>query len=294
MKYTIGLDIGATQLRGAIISEAAEVLFPTSTKTIRGNPEALLDQVIDLVSTLLGKNYPIEGIGIGIPGPVKPGTGFVYVLQNIGISDFDIKTPLKERFKLPVFVDNDANVAAYGEAMAGAGKGYQVVQYITLSTGIGGGLVIDGKIYTGQHGFAQEIGNMIIDSGQPRPNPSMNEGSFESWCSGSSLVRMARESGFQASNAGDVFSNHECAPIVDVWLNHLGMAIANLININEPDIIILGGGLMKSSTQFFHRILPEVLKHTLSGLQKYLLIKSALLGQNSGLVGAGIIAFRKQ
>ncbi len=294
MKYAIGLDIGATHLRGAIVSESADIVCSSSVPTIRGNLPALLDQVFAMVTDLLSKGHPIEGIGVGIPGPVKPWTGFVYVLQNIGGTDFDMKTPLEERFHLPVYVDNDANVAAFGEAMVGAGQGYHAVQYITLSTGIGGGLVIDGKIYTGQHGFAQEIGNMIIDSGQPRPNPSMNEGSFESWCSGTSLVRMARAAGHQVKDAGDVFNDHECAPIVEVWLNHLGMAIGNLINTIEPDIIILGGGLMKSSASFFHRILPEVLKYTLSVFHKYLLIKPALLGQDSGLIGAGFIVFSKQ
>jgi glucokinase len=294
MRYTIGIDIGATQLRGAIVSKDAEIVFSTSVKTIRGNLQALLDQVIELITILLDKKYPIEGIGIGIPGPVKPGTGFVYLLQNIGGANFDIKSPLEEKFHLPVYVNNDANLAAYGEAMVGAGRGYRVVQYITLSTGIGGGLVIDGKIYTGQHGFAQEIGNMIIDRGQPRPNPTMNEGSFESWCSGSSLVRMATAADHQLKDAGDVFKSPEYASIITVWLDHLGMAIANLVNLYEPDIIILGGGLMKSAPLFFERILPEVLKYTFAGIHNNLLIKPASLGQFSGLVGAGVFAFNKQ
>jgi glucokinase len=294
MRYTIGIDIGATQLRGAIVSKDAEIVFSTSVKTIRGNLKALLDQVIELIGVLLSKNYGVEGIGIGIPGPVEPGTGYVHVLQNIGGDHFDIKTPLEEKFHLPVYVNNDANLAAYGEAMVGAGRGYRVVQYITLSTGIGGGLVIEGKLYTGQHGFAQEIGNMIIDHGQPRPNPTMNEGSFESWCSGSSLVRMATDEGLQVQDAGDVLKSPECTSIITTWLDHLGMAIANLVNLYEPDVIILGGGIMKSASLFFERILPEVLKYTFSGIHNNLLIKPASLGQFSGLVGAGIFAFNKQ
>ncbi len=291
MKFVIGIDIGASNIRIGIVDEIATIRFQRQIPTIRDDFDGFMTQVEQLIDIALQQDYDIIGIGIGIPGPVKPQTGYIHVLPNIGIGDFDIKTILETRYPLPVYVTNDANAAAYGEALLGEGKDERVVQYITLSTGIGGGLIIDKKIYTGTHGFAQEIGNMIIDPSAPQPNKSMNKGSFESWCSGKSLVAMAQNIGLYPKHAGEVFTNPDCQTIIIDWITHLSMALANMITLYEPNVFILGGGVMRSSDYFYDRILPEVKKYTFPGIHDQLKIAKAHFGQDSGIIGASMLAF---
>ncbi len=290
MKYAIGIDIGATNTRIAIVDDQGTVVWKKTVPTVKNDLNGLVTQNSNLINEALEIDKEIIEIGIGIPGPVTPKIGFVHVLPNIGMGNFDIAKILHRRFNLPITVMNDANAAAYGEAICGAGKGYRVVQYITLSTGIGGGLVIGGKVYTGKHGFAQEIGNMIIDPSIDKPNTSMNKGSFESWCSGSSLVRMAKNKGFAPKHAGDVFANPACEDIINEWVNHMGMAISNMITLYEPDVFVIGGGLIKSSHYFFDKIIEATKPYTHDGIKPHIIIKMASLGQDSGVIGAGIMA----
>jgi len=289
MKYVVALDIGGTNVRSAIVSETGQILFKDSVRTILHDKEGLINQIQMMIGIAIRQcEKPISGIGIGIPGPVNPETGYVHDLPNIGVSNIDLRPILEARFGLPVVLINDANAAGYAEAMIGAGKGYKTVQYITLSTGIGGGLVIDGQLITGTRGFAQEIGNMVIDPNRPSPNPSMNQGSFESWCSGKSLVLMAKERGVECNIAGEVFINDKLTGLFDEWLRHLGMALGNIINLYEPDIIVLGGGIMKSSQYFMDKLEECVSPFIYKALRNLIPIAKAINDQDAGLIGAGL------
>lgn len=291
MKKAIGIDIGATLVRIAFVDEAGHLDGLVCEKTIRNDVAIFLLQIEHLIDNMLAINKEVIGIGIGIPGPVAPHSGYIATLPNIGIGDFDILDYLKHKFDLPITIINDANAAAFGEAHLGAGKGYRIVQYVTLSTGIGGGLIFDGKIYAGINGYAQEVGNTIIDRGQPKPNKTFNRGAFESWCSGSSLMRMAREKGFDPQDAGDVFKEPRCSDIIKTWIDHLAIALGNIVNMYEPQVIILGGGVMKSSDLFFDELKGRVKQYIYPGARKFLLIKKAMLDQYSGLIGAGLLPY---
>jgi len=294
MKYSIGIDIGGTHVRAAIVDELGTIVWQQKEPTILGDKTKLLAQLHALIDRAVCLNHEVIGIGIGISGPVTPNTGYVHALPNIGVEDLDVKEYLSKSFTLPIYVTNDANAAGLAEAVLGAGQGHRIVQYVTLSTGIGGGLIIDGKIWTGTRGFAQEIGNMIIKPGRPSPNRQMNPDSFESWCSGSSLIKIAKEKGFNVNTTKEVFDNPSCISIVEQWLDHLGIALSNLINIIEPDIIVLGGGIMNSSQYFFDQIRPNVIRYVYKQIAKHVLIKQAQLGQNSGLIGAALLSFHRQ
>jgi glucokinase len=294
VKYSLGVDIGGSFVRVAIVDEMGAIHYQQAEPTIKQDKLKLLAQLKAMIQVAIDMPFDIVGIGIGISGPVTPNIGYVHALPNIGVEDLDVRQYLAEFFSVPIYVVNDANAAGLAEALLGAGRGHRVVQYVTLSTGIGGGLIINGKIWTGTHGFAQEIGNMIIKPGRPSPNSQMNPDSFESWCSGASLVKIANEKGISVLTTKDVFDNPICAPIVDEWIDHLGIALSNLYNILEPDVIVLGGGIMKSSARFFNRILPSVTRYVYKQTTKHVLIKQAELGQNSGLIGAALLSFHRQ
>lgn len=294
MKKAIGFDIGGTYLRAAIVDEQGIIFWQQAQETIKNDKQALLDQIVTMIEQALLFDSDVCGIGIGISGPVTPRSGYVHVLPNVGVADFDIAEHLANYYSLPVHVANDANAAGLAEAILGEGKGHRVVQYVTLSTGVGGGLIIDGHIWTGTHGFAQEIGNMMIAPGQSAPNQSLNEGSFESWCSGAGLIKIAHQNGIFVHTTKEVFERPDCALIIEEWLHHLGIALSNLINIIEPDIIVLGGGIMKSSRHFFDRLIPIVKAHVYRQLAPYIQIKSAKLGQDAGLVGAALLVLSKK
>ncbi|NCA96027.1 MAG: ROK family protein [Methanomicrobia archaeon] len=290
MAYSLGIDIGATYVRLGIVSQDGSLITSINESvTDQRTPQGLVDQLLALYHRLPLKDYPIIGVGVGIPGPVKPDTGYVYVFPNLQIEAFDIAEALEQALHLPIKVTNDANAAAFGEALLGAGKGYKVVQFITISTGIGGGLVMDGKLVTGRYGFAQEIGNMVLSPSGPRPNPSMNPGSWEAYCSGSALVRQANEAGFPVTHAGEVFSNPALKGLVDIWLNFMAIAIANMTTLYEPDIFVLGGGVMKSQKLFLESLQKKVNDYLLPGLKEKLLILPAKLNQDAGLIGAGLL-----
>ena len=294
MKKAIGIDIGGTYLRAAIVDEQGKIFWQQTQATIKNDKQALLDQIVTIIKQALPFYSDVCGIGIGISGPVTPNSGYVHVLPNVGVANFDIVEHLSSYCALPVYVVNDANAAGLAEAILGEGKGHRVVQYVTLSTGVGGGLIIDGKIWTGTHGFAQEIGNMIIAPGQDAPNQSLNEGSFESWCSGVGLIKIAHQNGKVVNTTKEVFERPDCAFIIEEWLQHLGIALSNLINIIEPDIIVLGGGIMKSSKYFFDRLTPIVKAHVYRQLAPNIQIKPSKLGQDAGLIGAALLALHKK
>ena len=192
MKYSIGVDIGGTNIRLAVVDEEGNIISVNKQRTKKmSKPSDLVDQIVELYESVNASSYNVEGMGVGVPGPVKQSTGYVHVLSNIGLSGFNLKDMLEERLNIKVVVGNDAKVAALAEARLGAGKGEHVVQYVTISTGIGGGLVIDGNLYYSSNGFSQEIGNMNLIKNGRQPNPSMNPGCLEGQCSGTALVSIA-------------------------------------------------------------------------------------------------------
>jgi len=289
MRKALALDIGGTNTRVAIVDEEGNVSSRLSIPTKRNDKQGLINDILSLIDDTINQHgQEISGIGIGISGPVNPVTGHIYDLPNVGISDLDIKFIIENRYGLPTSIINDANAAGYAEAMIGAGKGYRVVQYVTLSTGIGGGLVYERKLVIGTHGFAQEIGNMVIDPRRKSPNQSMNAGSLEAWCSGRSVVEMANELGFTVTQASDIFTDQRFALLVRDWLRHLGMALGNIVNLYEPDIIVLGGGLMKSAYRYMDQILEHTKPYVYKALRKMVLIVRAKFDQDSGLIGSGL------
>ena len=171
MKTYIGVDLGGTNVRAAIVDEDGKVLIQKKSPSYaQEGKEKVMDTIINLIKSL--PDYEsCSGIGVGVPGPCDEKTGSMVLATNLpGFEGYSIANKLEETFHMPSFIDNDANVAALAEALVGAGKGKKVVYYVTLSTGIGGGLVINGECISGKHGFTGEIANIIIDRNRSKVN----------------------------------------------------------------------------------------------------------------------------
>ncbi|MGI6735601.1 MAG: ROK family protein [Bacilli bacterium] len=292
-RKAIGIDIGGTTTKAAVVDETGAISYIKEIKTPQNNELGFFRELNNLIENALHHEPEVVALGIGAPGSVTPSTTFVHVLHNLGYRAIDFNEKINEHFNLPIFVANDANVAAYAEALLGSGKDYNVVQYITLSTGVGGGLIINKEMYTGTHGFAQEVGNMIIDGEAPKPNPTMNANSFEACCSGAGLFNAAKRFAPSIQSIASIFSDSRFSPIKNIWLDNLGKALANLYALYEPDVIILGGGIMNSADKFFDAIVPNVKKYTFTELHPYINIKRATFGPRAGVIGAALFALNK-
>ena len=206
MRKFIGVDLGGTNIRAAVVQEDGKILC---MKKAQSHPERgaepVMQTMIDLIESLDGYEA-CEGIGMGIPGPIDTINGKIIVSTNLPkLIGFPIAEYIGNHFKKPTYMDNDVKVAALGEAVLGGGKGYPIVYYVTISTGIGGALVIDQKVISGQNGHAGEIGNICIDRNREKYN-ILNIGAVENEASGTAITRKGREVfGDQITNAGDVF-----------------------------------------------------------------------------------------
>ncbi|MDD3422736.1 MAG: ROK family protein [Bacilli bacterium] len=298
MKYAVAFDIGATNIRGAIISEYGSIFKAIKRKIGKVNSqEELVNQIVGIYQELDAEKFAPVGLGIGICGPVFPWDGFVYVLPNLGLENIPLKKLVEEKIKIPTFVSNDANVAALAEAKLGSGINYKIVQFLTVSTGIGGGLIINGKIIEGRDGYAQEVGHMIISKESKfKQSAATNSGSWESLCSGTSLQHQAEVAGLKNCDAKKLFEleqsgNEVAKKIVDEWIINMGIALANINLYIEPNIYVFGGGVSHSMDPYVDRIIDEVSKHSMIGARGKIHFAKSRLGSDSGLVGAALQAF---
>lgn len=297
MKYSIGVDIGGTNIRLAVVDENGNIVAVNKQRTKKMNSASdLVDQICELYDLVEASKYDVVGMGVGVPGPVQQKTGYVYVLSNIGLKNFNLREMLEERLKIKVVVGNDAKVAALAEGRLGAGKGTHVMQYITISTGVGGGLVIDGNLYYSTHGFSQEVGNMNLIRNGRQPNPSMNPGCLEGNCSGTALVSIAKERGLDVVHAGEFFyeaskGNKIALSLKEEWIENLAFSLGSIANILEPDVFVLGGGVMQSSEYFLDDLKKELDKNLFEYMRGKIRVEKAHFDQDAGIIGASLLVF---
>ena len=296
MKYSIGIDVGGTNIRVAVVDENGSMYDVYKESTIATDIDSLVAQILNLIKRVDLKKYEIVGIGIGVPGPVKP-DGTVIYIPNLNIStSFNLKQMIEEATSLPTFVGNDANVAGLAEAFVGNGKDYDVVQYITMSTGIGGGLVINKKMIVGKNGLAQEIGSMIVKNGGRAPSIYKAKGCIEGEASGTMLTVKANELGLNAKNAGDVFTlasqgNEIALNLKNEFISNIAAFIGSIVAYMEPDIFVLGGGLMKSKDYFLDELIKKVDDYVYESLKGNIKIVCAKYDQDCGIIGAAMQCF---
>ncbi|WP_127836942.1 ROK family protein [Clostridium prolinivorans] len=308
-KYVIGIDLGGTKISGALADLNGNVLSKHTipTKASEGENAVLnrIFEVIEKVMEIANKtSSEIKTIGIGSPGPLNAKTGVIITTPNLPFKNFQLVKPLVEKFNIPTYLDNDANVAAIGEYMLGAGKGTNNMVYVTVSTGIGGGAILNGKIYRGSTSNALEIGHTTLLPNGPRCNCG-NYGCAEALASGTAIARQGREaveSGEETSlknyeniTSYEVFKEAEkgdkvSKDILDKSLNYLGIAVANIITSFDPDMVVIGGGVAQAGKIVFDKVQEVVDKRCFKAMSEYCKIVPAALGKDAGVIGAVALA----
>ena len=299
MKSYLGIDLGGTNVRVAKISEDGKILAQVKGPSYgQEGPAKVMANIKEMVRDIPGWK-DCAGIGVGVPGPVDTKAGTMVLSTNLpGFAGYPFADEMSKEFGMPAFLDNDANVAALAEALVGAGKGLQYVFYTTISTGIGGCLVVDGKTVSGKHGFGGEVVNIIIDRNREKVN-YLNVGAIENEASGTGLKRKyEKRSGERIAHTGVVFdralAGDEIAKKVKAeYEKDLGQYFATIACVCDPDIFILGGGMMKSADKFLPGVIeqykamsPTAVHDTpfvLAGLEEPGIIGAAMLPVSHGL-----------
>ena len=293
MSNFIGVDLGGTNVRVAKVSSEGTVLQIIKEATeIEKGVQHVIDKICRMIESIDGYTECL-GIGLGVPGPVDTREGKMIIATNLpGFEGYPLASKIQDHFKKPTYVDNDANVAGLGEAVQGAGKGHNVCYYVTISTGIGGALVVDGKVVAGRNGHAGEVGNIIIDRNREKVN-GLNIGAAENEASGTALTRKGKAIfGDSIKNAGDVFSlaekgDEKALKLVDEMAYDLAVMFSVIAHVVDPSCFIVGGGVMKSKGVFFDKMETYYRTMIHRGMQT-VEFKEAKLDE-PGIIGAAML-----
>lgn len=314
--YHLGIDLGGTNIVAGIVNGKNEIIAKVSCKTAVPRPESeICDSMAELCKEAVKKAGikmdDIKEIGIGVPGAVNPETGVVEYSANLFFHNWELGNMMEERTGKKIIIENDANAAAYGEFLAGSAKGAKNSITITLGTGIGAGIIIDGKIYSGSNYAGAEMGHMVIVTDGRECNCGRH-GCWETYASATGLINMTKEailgeradssymlkelggditkvSGLTAFNAmrdGDSTG----AAVVEKYIKYLGCGIVNAINIFQPDILSIGGGISKEGETLLAPLRAYVEKERYTKHNaKQTVICAATLGNDAGVIGAAML-----
>ena len=292
--YTAGIDIGGTNTRIALIDEAYEIIQRIQFPTDVNNPHATLQKIQETVQSF---SVAIAGVGLSCPGPLDLKQGIILDTPNLkgGWHGLAVSKELSARLKVPVFLENDANLACLAEAVLGQGKYYSYVQFLTISTGLGSGLVIDKKIYQGANGFAHKIANIPLWRNGPS-HGSIYPGGVEAICSGTAITTRAKKAGLDVEHACDVYSlacsqNQTAIDIMEDAKEYLANTIAIIYAFVDPEIVILGGSVAIKIPGFVEDVEQRVKTKVYPNIQPLVKVVKTNLSEDSGLLGAACLAF---
>ena len=308
---TIGVDIGGTKIAAAVVDEAGEVVARRQVPTDSGEPASIVAAIVKVAREMKASAPASGAVGVGAAGLVDVKRGVILGAPNIAYRNVAVRDTIGDRLGLPVIVDNDANVAALAEALHGAGRGAGDQIMVTVGTGIGGGIIIGGRIYRGHYGVGAELGHIVIDPDGPVCGCG-NRGCWEAVASGKALGRLARqrvEGGAGASLlasvggdldaitgeqvgelavAGDPFARDCVAEIGRL----LGIGLASIVNIFDPEVIVIGGGAAAGTGELLLGPAREAMTAHVLGpsWRTPVRVVPAELGNDAGVVGAAALA----
>jgi glucokinase len=305
----IALDLGGTKLLSGVVDGEGVVERRTVDETDVSSQDALLRQIEAAVADHLGEE--IGAIGVGIPSLIDQGNGKAVESVNIPLKGLAIRDRLRKRFGLPAAIENDANAAAVAEHRYGAGRGSKHMLMLTLGTGVGGGLILDGRLYRGVTGAAGELGHITIDvDGPPCQGRCPGHGHLEAFASGAAAGVLAREQaarnpdgdlGRAAADGRDVDAQlavelagqgpGDAREVLEHVGFHLGVGIASLVNVFNPELVVIGGGFARAGDLLFEPARKVVAETALLPAREQVKIVPALLGVEAGLIGAGLVGF---
>ena len=304
MKYGFGVDLGGTTVKIAFFDEDGTMLNSWEIPTVKEDSGShILPDIANAIEQYLQKEQlsreQIIGVGIGVPGPVSS-KGVVNRCINLGWGVFNIEQELSDLLHLPVKAGNDANVAAMGEFWKGGGKGCDNMVFVTLGTGVGGGIVVDGRLLYGAHGAGAEIGHTVLNRDETEACNCGKYGCAEQYCSATGVVRLANrvlaasdapsalrnmeltcKAVFDCSKAGDALAQQ----VLEQYFAYLGEFLANVCNVVDPEIVVLGGGVSKAGQVLIEGARPHFDRcvfHANSGTK----FAIASLGNDAGAYGA--------
>ena len=298
-KFIIGIDLGGTNLRVALLDSRYRIKDKLVLDTRRLlKKEVLIKAICGCVRGLLDENHlsqkSIAGVGLGLPGPIDVRGGIVHFLPNIpGWKEVGLKNILKKKLKLPVFIDNDANLMTLAEYKLGAARGYNSAVCLTLGTGVGGGIIIGGSIYRGANNATGEIGHIPLNEEGPLCNCG-GKACLETYIGNRSIEREARikfgrmiplEELSALARKGD----RRALTLWQAVALRLGIALAGVVNLLNPDCIVIGGGIANAGNILFAKVRRVVAKRAMPVQGAQVKILKAQLGPDAGLIGAAIL-----
>ena len=305
MRYGFGIDLGGTTVKIAFFEENGTMLDKWEIPTVtEGGGEKILPDIARAVREYLAEKHiapdSVLGLGIGVPGPVD-GQGVVNRCVNLGWGVFNIANELGRLTGLPVKAGNDANVAALGEFWKGGGQDFGSIVFITLGTGVGGGIVMDGKLLHGSHGSAAEIGHLILNRREARACNCGNHGCAEQYCSATGIVRLAKDRlakdkapsalrNFEALTCKDIFDGARAGDavareVLETFYDYLGQLIGLVCSTFDPEAVVIGGGVSKAGTVILEGVARHLDRYTFHAARGAALLLASL-GNDAGAYGA--------
>ena len=310
----IGMDVGGTGIQIGVVDEQGTILDKDSIRTRTDLPfEEQVKQMADCVKGLLRRGGYTEddvaSVGAGVPGVTYPGTGIIAFCTNLGWVDVPFRDEFQKHLNRPVFIDNDATVAGLAESVAGVSRGASSSVFMTLGTGVGGGIVINGKVWSGAHGIGSEIGHMTLEI-DGEPCTCGKRGCMERYCSATAIIRMAKElivnhpdsliwelcggdtgkisakTVFDAAREGDVIAMR----VFRRYVKYLSLAIYDIATFLDPEVIVLGGGVSKAGAFLLDAVREEMPKYAMYKTLPLPRVELAKLGPDAGIIGAAMLS----
>ena len=309
----IGIDLGGTGIKAGVVDEKGKIIAKDSCPTLpeRGYEAVIHDMAtlaIDVASKSGHEMSEIRAIGIGLPGIMDPRSGRVPFCTNLGWHDVPILEEMAKYTSVPVFVDNDATVAGLAESVAGVSAGCEFSVFVTLGTGVGGGVIIGGKVFSGSHGVASEVGHMVTVEGGELCTCG-NRGCWERYASATALIREGRKlcaekpdtALMQAvkGNVTKITAKHvidlakagdpDCGALFDNYVHHLCVGLTNLINVYDPEVIVLGGGVSHAGQFLLDAVRAKLPDMVFYKAMPYARVELAKLTNDAGIIGAAML-----
>jgi glucokinase len=284
--HVIGVDLGGTKIRAGVADGRGDILRTLERPTPRGSTTEVLRAVREVVEELGAAD--VDALGLAIPGTIDLRTGRVVTAANLPFRDDDVKAPFEQSYGVPVALDNDANAATLAEWKLGAGRGARHMVMVVLGTGIGGGLILDGRLYRGAHGTSGELGHVVIGGK-----------TLELRAAGPAADRYARELFGPESDARDLVrqaraGDERAGEALEQIGRRLGSAIGSFVNVLDPEIVVVGGGFAEAGDLLLEPARQVVRREALEPARDLVRIVPSQLGGDAGLVGAAILALEAQ
>ncbi len=312
--YWLGIDLGGTNIATGVVDENYQIIGRGRMKTRAPRPaEQIVDDMAEAARMAIAdaglRLSDIASMGVGSPGAVNPETGVIATSNNLQFNNVPLCEMLKARLGVDFYLENDASAAAYGEFIAGAGRGTKDFVAITLGTGVGGGIILDGKLFSGFNYAGGELGHMVIDY-EGEPCTCGRKGCWEAYASATALIRQTKaameadkdsvmwtlaernlenvngRTAFDAMRQNDATGRR----VVDQYIRYIACGLSNVINIFQPEILCIGGGISKEGETLIaplRRLIEE--ERFSKNVEKQTVVKAAELGNDAGIIGAAFL-----